>query len=330
MHYKPKYIGPMKILKLLLFFLGSYNLLAQQPATPVITWMPTSYSIVDSVVEINITWNMWWGNNGDHWKLYQNDELVYEASLSANTPSAQSASTTVSLSQAGDYSYKIALCLGEVENPLCGISTETLINVTGNTNTGNTDGGTINTIGNGNENWGERVFAPYVDATGWPPLSLTEMAEETGVKHFVLGFVVDETGSACKASWGGFFDIEGWTAAQDFMFPLIEDGEIGALRQMGGDVMVSIGGAANTPLASACESVEALAIEYQSIIDAYDITHLDFDIEGISVLHNNKSNIQVVSFIRRFVTGYNFKNKNVNKDFKCERKGKRRFSQSII
>lgn len=293
----------MKILKLLLFFLGSYNLLAQQPATPVITWMPTSYSIVDSVVEINITWNMWWGNNGDHWKLYQNDELVYEASLSANTPSAQSASTTVSLSQAGDYSYKIALCLGEVENPLCGISTETLINVTGNTNTGNTDGGTINTIGNGNENWGERVFAPYVDATGWPPLSLTEMAEETGVKHFVLGFVVDETGSACKASWGGFFDIEGWTAAQDFMFPLIEDGEIGALRQMGGDVMVSIGGAANTPLASACESVEALAIEYQSIIDAYDITHLDFDIEGIWVLDDEATarRSQAIAQIQEYI-----------------------------
>jgi len=274
----------VKKLIFLLSFLVSYNLWAQQPAIPVIAWMPSNYSIVDSIVDVNFTWNMWWGNNGDHWKLYQNDELIYEASLSANTPSAQSASTTLSLSQAGDYSYKIALCLGEGDSTLCSISSETIISVTGNTNSGNTDDETVNTIGNGNENWGERVYAPYVDATGWPPLSLTEMAEETGVKHFVLGFVVDETGSSCKASWGGFFDIEGWTAAQDFMFPLIEDGEIGALRQMGGDVMVSIGGAANTPLASACESVDALAIEYQSIIDAYDITHLDFDVEGIWVL----------------------------------------------
>jgi len=294
----------VKNLIFLFSFLGSINLWAQQPATPVISWMPTSYTIVDSVIDVNITWNMWWGNNGDHWKLFQNDELVYQADLNLNSPSAQSASTTLAMTQGGDYSYKVALCMGQGESELCSISTETAITVTGNSSSGNTDGSNQNTIGNGDENWGERVFAPYVDATGWPPLSLTEMAEETGVKHFVLGFIVDETGSACKASWGGFFDIEGWTAAQDFMFPLLEDGEIGALRQMGGDVMVSIGGAANTPLASACESVAALAIEYQEIIDTYDITHLDFDIEGIWVLDDEATDrrSQAIGQVQEYMT----------------------------
>jgi GH18 family chitinase len=294
----------VKNLIFLFSFLGSINLWAQQPATPVISWMPTSYTIVDSVIDVNITWNMWWGNNGDHWKLFQNDELVYQADLNLNSPSAQSASTTLAMTQGGDYSYKVALCMGQGESELCSISTETVITVTGNSSSGNTDGSNQNTIGNGDENWGERVFAPYVDATGWPPLSLTEMAEETGVKHFVLGFIVDETGSACKASWGGFFDIEGWTAAQDFMFPLLEDGEIGALRQMGGDVMVSIGGAANTPLASACESVAALAIEYQEIIDTYDITHLDFDIEGIWVLDDEATDrrSQAIGQVQEYMT----------------------------
>ena len=294
----------MKNFIFLFSFLGSINLWAQQPATPVISWMPTSYTIVDSVIDVNITWNMWWGNNGDHWKLFQNDELVYQADLNLNSPSAQSASTTLAMTQGGDYSYKVALCMGQGESELCSISTETVITVTGNSSSGNTDGSNQNTIGNGDENWGERVFAPYVDATGWPPLSLTEVAEETGVKHFVLGFIVDETGSACKASWGGFFDIEGWTAAQDFMFPLLEDGEIGALRQMGGDVMVSIGGAANTPLASACESVAALAIEYQEIIDTYDITHLDFDIEGIWVLDDEATDrrSQAIGQVQEYMT----------------------------
>jgi chitinase len=98
---------------------------------------------------------------------------------------------------------------------------------------------------------------------------------------------VDKTGDACEASWGGFFGLDGWTYAEDFMFPLIEDNEIGQLRSQGGDVMPSIGGAANTPLASACPNSMDLAEQYQRIIDAYNLTHLDFDIEGIWILDND-------------------------------------------
>jgi len=194
----------VKNLIFLFSFLGSINLWAQQPATPVISWMPTSYTIVDSVIDVNITWNMWWGNNGDHWKLFQNDELVYQADLNLNSPSVQSASTTLAMTQGGDYSYKVALCMGQGESELCSISTETVITVTGNSSSGNTDGSNQNTIGNGDENWGERVFAPYVDATGWPPLSLTEMAEETGVKHFVLGFIWTKQARHVKQVGVGF------------------------------------------------------------------------------------------------------------------------------
>ena len=57
-----------------------------------------------------------------------------------------------------------------------------------------------------------------------------------------------------------------------------------AFQQSGGDVVVSFGGAEGTELALACgDDVDALANAYQSVIDAYGATHVDFDIEGAAV-----------------------------------------------
>ena len=52
---------------------------------------------------------------------------------------------------------------------------------------------------------------------------------------------------------------------------------------MGGDVIVSFGGAANHELAEVITSATALQAAYQSMIDAYGLTHIDFDIEGAAV-----------------------------------------------
>jgi Glycosyl hydrolases family 18 len=58
---------------------------------------------------------------------------------------------------------------------------------------------------------------------------------------------------------------------------------ITALRNLGGDVMVSFGGAANQELAEVITNVPALTAAYQSVITAYGLTHIDFDIEGAAV-----------------------------------------------
>lgn len=117
--------------------------------------------------------------------------------------------------------------------------------------------------------WPEQVFAPYVDATGWPPFDFVSSAGQQGILHYNLGFVVADSLTA-EPSWGGYYSADGSYLGE----------EIDLLRQAGGDVMVSFGGAANRELAVAISDVDTLTTAYQQVIDAYNLTHIDFDIEG--------------------------------------------------
>lgn len=120
-------------------------------------------------------------------------------------------------------------------------------------------------------------FAPYVDVSLQPTFQLTQTAQQTGVKYFTLAFVLDSGG--CQASWAGSTPIN-----QGFM-----QADISSLRAQGGDVIASFGGEVGTELATSCGSVSALQAQYQAVIDAYNLTHIDFDIEG-STLGNSAAN----------------------------------------
>lgn len=120
-------------------------------------------------------------------------------------------------------------------------------------------------------------FAPYVDVSLQPTFQLTQTAQQTGVKYFSLAFVLDSGG--CQASWAGSTPIN-----QGFM-----QSDISNLRAMGGDVIASFGGEVGTELATSCGSVSALQAQYQAVINAYNLTHIDFDIEG-STLGNTSAN----------------------------------------
>ncbi|MGE5199997.1 MAG: fibronectin type III domain-containing protein [Rhodospirillaceae bacterium] len=122
-----------------------------------------------------------------------------------------------------------------------------------------------------------RVFAPYVDVLLWPTPSLTAMATQSGARYFSAGFIV--AGSGCQATWGRHYAM-----ADGF---LIDD--IASLRGLGGDVIAAFGGAAGTELALACSTADALQAQYQSVIDTYGVSRLDFDIEG-SALGNAAAN----------------------------------------
>lgn len=122
--------------------------------------------------------------------------------------------------------------------------------------------------------WPDRFFAPYVDATLTSGYSMVDAAVNYDVKFFTLAFVVADP-STSQPSWGGYYDVSsGYRQA-----------EIEALRDLGGDVMLSFGGAANTELAVAITQVDELTAAYQSVIDQYDLTYVDFDIEGAWVRH---------------------------------------------
>ncbi|MFI9613607.1 cellulose binding domain-containing protein [Streptomyces sp. NPDC052023] len=111
-------------------------------------------------------------------------------------------------------------------------------------------------------------FAPYVDTSLHPAFDLLAAAEATGVKDYNLAFVTD--GGGCTPKWGGVTDLANDAVAR----------QIGALRAQGGDVRVSFGGAAGSELAMACASADALAAAYGKVVDAYDLTKVDFDVEG--------------------------------------------------
>lgn len=125
-----------------------------------------------------------------------------------------------------------------------------------------------------------QVFAPYVDLDmvyDSPAGYFTGTHQQTGVKHYTLAFVLagaDSLGNrTCRATWGGHLNLD--DPALDTVHS-----DITSLRHRGGDVIVSFGGWNGTELAQVCTSDEALRAQYQAVIDKYQATRVDFDVEG--------------------------------------------------
>ena len=116
-------------------------------------------------------------------------------------------------------------------------------------------------------------YAPYVDVT-LPPTYNFQDTTQVGANNVVLGFVVGGGSTGCTPLWGGSYDF------QQAALKLDLDRRIVRLRQAGGDVVVSFGGAVNTELASSCTDTAALAQAYSSVIDHYGVSTIDFDLEG--------------------------------------------------
>jgi hypothetical protein len=125
--------------------------------------------------------------------------------------------------------------------------------------------------------WPARVYAPYVDMTLYPTYNLASATQTAGIKYFSLGFVVADAQN--QPAWGGYSEY----AINGSAFDVQMQQQIAAVRSLGGDVMVSFGGAANQELAQAITNVNTLTAAYQSVINDYQLTHIDFDIEGAAV-----------------------------------------------
>lgn len=125
--------------------------------------------------------------------------------------------------------------------------------------------------------WPTQVFAPYVDMTLYPTYNLTTAAQAGRIKYFTLAFIVADAKN--EPAWGGYstYAVNGGAFDQQMR------AQVAGVRSLGGDVMVSFGGAANQELAQTITSVSALQAAYQSVVDAYHLTHIDFDIEGAAV-----------------------------------------------
>ncbi len=117
----------------------------------------------------------------------------------------------------------------------------------------------------------DKVFAPYVDVLNYPTFSIKDMYQKTDQQYFTLAFIISN--GNCEPTWGGVINLaDKWYMEQ-----------INYIRSEGGDVIISFGGANGTELALACHDVDSLTAAYQSVIDMYNLTWVDFDIEGMAV-----------------------------------------------
>lgn len=57
---------------------------SQMPNAPDIAWMATEYELTDGSVDVTFSWDMWWGENGDHWKLIQDGVSIFESDIIPN------------------------------------------------------------------------------------------------------------------------------------------------------------------------------------------------------------------------------------------------------
>ena len=123
---------------------------------------------------------------------------------------------------------------------------------------------------------GGQIVAPYVDMGLYPPADLVAVSSAMGVKALSLAFVVQDASAPCSPAWGGYnaYSVGG---AGDF------SGAIAAFKAVGGQPIVSFGGASGTELADGCSSTTAVTTAYQKVIDRYGIDRVDFDIEGAAV-----------------------------------------------
>ncbi len=116
--------------------------------------------------------------------------------------------------------------------------------------------------------WPAKVFAPYMYLGTGDHFKLTRCDDECGQKFYTLAFVIADKSN--NPAWYGRIPMEKNLYAD----------QIAAIRQRGGDVIVSLGGAAGKEIALVETNAEALQKKYQSVIDRYKFTWLDFDIEG--------------------------------------------------
>ncbi len=120
--------------------------------------------------------------------------------------------------------------------------------------------------------------ATYVD-NAMADIDLGQYMEDTGVNKFIFSFITyDENGDP---SWGGYSGLQEG----------LNDKYIEEIRESGGDIILSFGGAlastvpetANADLAATNKSAEELAALYENILKEYDAHIIDFDIEGLLV-----------------------------------------------
>lgn len=129
-------------------------------------------------------------------------------------------------------------------------------------------------------NWPARVFAPYMYIGTGDNFQITQCDDACGQKFYTIAFIIADKHN--NPAWDGRWPMETNLYA----------GQIKEIRQRGGDVIVSFGGGGGTELALVETNTAALEAKYQSVIDRYQLTWLDFDIEGGAMKKTNINHLR--------------------------------------
>ena len=101
-------------------------------------------------------------------------------------------------------------------------------------------------------NWGEEVFAPYVQLSSGNPINVNDVHKKTGQKYYTFAFMNSNNG---VPAWRGKYNYDTG----------LYDEEINTLRKNGGDIIISFGGASGRELATTISDVKKLQQAYQKV-----------------------------------------------------------------
>ncbi len=126
----------------------------------------------------------------------------------------------------------------------------------------------------------DKSFSPYVDMSLTTSQHLVDMVSEAGLQSVTLAFMLSS--GTDTIGWGGVGNIQNDALSNGTTISSM----VSELHAMGVDVTISFGGANGQEAASTFSSAGALQAAYQSVIDKYGVTHLDFDIEGAAIAND--------------------------------------------
>jgi exo-1,4-beta-D-glucosaminidase len=139
--------------------------------------------------------------------------------------------------------------------------------------------------------WPAKVFVPYAFIPKGS-FNIADCLAQTGQRYFTLAFIISDLDG--DPSWTGSRDLK---VSTKYYADQIE-----SVRARGGDVLFSFGGGDGTELAINTTNVGQLEQKYQSVIDNYHLTWMDFDIEGKSLsktVANQRRDDALVSLRRK-------------------------------
>jgi hypothetical protein len=125
--------------------------------------------------------------------------------------------------------------------------------------------------------WPLHAVAPY-SYDSFRQTDLVALAHASGTKFFTLAFLSAARGNVCRVAWNSRQPVGRWMRAR-----------IEALRAIGGDVSIAFG---EQDLARSCPTAAHLQAQYQQAVETYNLTHLDFDIEGKNLINHRVNHLR--------------------------------------